>query len=142
MTENKKKQFVDTNIFLYAYDNSSHEKQSKAKDLISHLWATDQGCLSIQVLQEFYVNVTKKIPKPLPPMRAGQIIEDLSCWQLHVPLVEDILEAINIQQRNHLSFWDALIICSAKSLDCKTIWSEDLSSGHFYEGLQILNPFL
>jgi predicted nucleic acid-binding protein len=72
---------------------------------------------------------------------AARIISDLSAWRLHVPDVSDILEAIDIQQRNKLSFWDALIICSAKKLGCVVLLTEDFNSGQLYEGIRVQNPF-
>jgi len=72
---------------------------------------------------------------------AAQIISDLSQWKLHIPIVSDVLEAIDIHQRNKLSFWDALIICSAKKLGCAILWTEDLNTGQCYEGVKVLNPF-
>ncbi len=113
--------FVDNNIFIYAYDVSSAEKHQFARKLIAELWDTGRGCLSIQVLQEFYVNLTLKVPHPLTPLETTQIMEDLGQWRLHKPGLKNVIEAIHIQQRNKISFWDAMIICSAKELGCITI---------------------
>ncbi len=133
--------FVDTNIFIYAYDVSSAEKHQLALELVSELWNSGKGCLSIQVLQEFYVNLTLKIPQPLTPLETARIIDDLGQWRLHKPELKNVLEAIHIQQRNKISFWDAMIICSAKELGCKTIWTEDLNPNQVYEGIKAINPF-
>ena len=133
--------FVDTNIIIYAYDVSSAEKHQRARELIAELWDTGRGCLSIQVLQEFYVNLTLKIPHPLTPQETTQIIEDLGQWRLHQPGLKSVIEAIHIQQRNKISFWDAMIISSAKELDCKIIWTEDLNPHQLYEGIKATNPF-
>lgn len=133
--------FVDTNIFIYAYDVSSAEKHQLALDLVSELWDSGRGCLSIQVLQEFYVNLTMKIPHPLTPLETTRIIDDLGQWRLHKPELKSVIEAIQIQQRNKISFWDAMIICSAKELGCKTIWTEDLNPNQIYEGIKAINPF-
>ncbi len=134
-------QFVDTNIFIYAYDVSSGEKHKRALNLISGLWDINKGCLSIQVLQEFYVNLTMKIPNPLSSQKTAQIIEDLGQWRLHKPELNSIIEAIHIQQQYKISFWDAMIICSAKKLGCKIIWTEDLNTNQLYEGIKAVNPF-
>ncbi len=142
MADDREFQFVDTNILIYAYDISSAEKHWRALDLIAELWDSGKGCLSIQVLQEFYVNLTMKIPNPLTPQDTAQIIEDLGQWRLHKPELNNIIEAIQIQQQNKLSFWDAMIICSAKNLGCKTIWTEDLNMNQSYEGVKAVNPFL
>jgi predicted nucleic acid-binding protein len=142
MPEESEYQFVDTNIFIYAYDVSSAEKHRRARELIAELWDLELGCLSIQVLQEFYVNLTMKIPNPLAPQKTAQIIADLGKWRLHQPDLTDIIEAIQIQQQNKLSFWDAMIICSAKNMGCKTIWTEDLNTDQSYAGIKAINPFL
>ena len=141
MPENNDFQFVDTNIIIYAYDISHTEKQERARSLLADLWESGLGCVSIQVLQELYVNLTMKIPKPLSPETAARILADLGQWRLHVPGLESILEAADIQQRNRLSFWDAMIICSAKTLKCRTIWTEDLYTEQCYENVQAVNPF-
>lgn len=141
MSDKYKKQFIDTNILVYAHDISAGKKHADAKKLISELWNSQKGCLSTQVLQEFYVTITKKVNKPVNPDLASSLIADLGKLNLHSPAVNDIIEAINIQQRHNISFWDSLIICSADRLGCDVIWSEDLNSGQYYEGILILNPF-
>lgn len=137
-----KKEFVDTNVLVYAYNASAPAKQTKAKTLLTGLWNSQKGCVSLRVLQEFYTVVTRKIPSPLIPDTAALIISDYGNWPCHTLDVNDLLEAIRIQQRYDLSFWDALIICSSIKLDCKIIWSEDFNNSQFYEGIKVLNPFL
>ena len=73
-------QFVDTNVLIYAHDRSAAEKHIRARDLVRELWQSGEGCLRIQVLQEFHGNVTRKVAKPLAPEAAAQIIADLSAW--------------------------------------------------------------
>lgn len=142
MSDEKEPQFVDTNILLYAYDVSSEEKHRRALALVSKLWDSGMGCLSIQVLQELYVNLTRKIPRPLTPLKATRIIEDYGQWRLHKPELKSVIEAAYIQQRNKLSFWDAMIICSAKEMGCRNIWTEDLNPSQSYEGIIAVNPFM
>lgn len=141
MTTRIKKQFVDTNILVYAHDLTAADKHVLARELLLSLWNSGSGCLSIQVLQEFYVTVTRKVKQPISPEKCSQIISDLGQWQIHIPGVADILQAIEIQERNKLSFRDAMIICSAKQLDCELIWTEDLNNGQDYEGVQACSPF-
>ncbi len=141
MSERNPLQFVDTNVLIYAHDLSAGEKHGRARDLIRELWQSGQGCLSIQVLQEFYVNVTQKVAKPLAPEEAGQIIADLAAWQVHRPGVEDLLDAIGLQGRYRISFWDAMIVASAAQMGCQTIWSEDLNPGQVYGQVVVRNPF-
>ena len=105
------------------------------------LWESGEGCLSVQVLQEFYVNVTQKVAKPLAADVTAQIIADLSVWHVHRPGVEDVLDAIRLQDRYQTSFWDAMTIASAIQLGCVKIWSEDLNTGQVYETVTVTSPF-
>ena len=134
-------QFLDTNILIYAHDRSAGDKQIRARELVRELWQSGEGCLSIQVLQEFYVNVTQKVSKPLTSEAAAQIIADLSLWPIHRPGPQDILDAIRLQSRYQLAFWDAMIIASAIQMGCQTLWSEDLNPGQIYGHVRVLNPF-
>lgn len=134
-------QFVDTNVLIYAHDPSAGPKYDKARTLINNLWRSGGGCLSIQVFQEFYTNATRKLARPLSPELAIQIITDLGRWQVHRPNVNDVIEAIHLHTRRQISFWDAMILTSARILDCQTVWSEDLNAGQNYEGITVRNPF-
>lgn len=134
-------QFLDTNILVYAHDKSAGRKHEQAKTLIQNLWGSGTGCLSIQVLQEFYVTVTQKVPQPLDVESTVRIIEDLAFWRIYAPTAKDVLNAIDVQQRYMISFWDAMIVWSAAQLKCDIIWSEDLNPGQIYEGVELLNPF-
>ena len=135
------RQFVDTNILVYAHDNSAGPKHQPALDLMDELWESHLGCLSVQVMQEFYVVTTQKITKPLEQETAARILRDLTQWHLHAPIAEDVLGAIGLQQRYRVSFWDAMILWSAQQLGCSILWSEDLSEGREYGDLRVLNPF-
>ena len=133
--------FVDTNLFVYAYDESAGRKREIARDLISGLWESRSGCASVQVLQELFVNLTRKVPKPLSAREVAALIEDLSAWTVHSPGVRDVLYAIELHERMDVSFWDAMILTSANSLGCRVLYSEDLSAGHSYDGVLVVNPF-
>lgn len=135
-------QFVDTNILIYAHDLADEQKNERAKALIQSLWDSRMGCLSIQVLQEFYVTITRKVARPLSPAEASQIISNLGVWRLHTPQVEDVLTAIQLQTRYQLSFWDALILQSANQLGCEIVWSEDLNAGQVYRAVRVENPLI
>jgi len=137
----KTKEFVDTNILIYSYDQSSQAKRQRARQIMERLWRERNGCLSVQVMQEFLVTVTQKVPVPLSVEEAEEILEDLSKWDYHVPDAEDIMEAIKIQKRYRISFWDANIINSALQSGCQIIWSEDLNCGQDYHGVEVRNPF-
>ena len=141
MSEGDPLQFVDTNVLIYAHDQSAGPKHERAKQLLRELWENRKGCLSVQVLQEFYINVTQKVPEPLAPEAAAQIIADLSTWQVHQPGAEDVLDAIILQGRHQLAFWDAMIIASAMAMGCEILWSEDLNPGQSYGTVAARNPF-
>lgn len=141
MSVDEAPEFVDTNVFVYAFDQTAGEKRDRAHSLLDRLWADMRGCLSVQVLQEFYVTVTQKVGRPLEPEEAAETIRDLSYWRIHAPVAEDVLGAADLQQRYMTSFWDAMIIWSAKQLGCSIIWSEDLSEGQDYDGVRVANPF-
>ena len=135
------RQFVDTNVLVYAHDVSAGAKHERAKALLADLWAQGQGCLSIQVLQAFYVNITAKVRRPLDPETARQRVEDLGFWTVHSPMADDVVAAIRLQQSARLSFWDAMVVVSAQRLECQTLWSEDLQPGQTIAGVAIVNPF-
>jgi predicted nucleic acid-binding protein len=141
MNDETKFQFIDSNILVYAYDNTQGEKNQKASALLEKLWVTGVGCLSVQVLQEFYYNVTRKSAKPLSPPEATQVIEDFSDWIIHRPGIRDVLTAIELLQRHKISFWDAMILRSAQQCNCSRLWTEDLSDGQKYEDVTVINPF-
>ena len=133
--------FVDSNILIYVYDTDAQKKHETAVAVVKKLWQTKTGIISTQVLQEFYVNVTRKIPNPLSPASARDVINDYLSWQVVTNTPEMILLASEIQERNLLSFWDALIIAAAKQGGAKTILTEDLNHGQLIEGIRVENPF-
>lgn len=134
--------FVDTNILVYAHDRSAGAKQARARELLGRLWRADGGSLSVQVLQEFFVAVTRKVPEPLSSSEAEGIVRDLATWQVFVPTADDVLEAIRLHRRLRVSFWDAMILHSAAALACHEVWSEDLNAGQVVDGVTVRNPFL
>lgn len=134
-------EFVDTNVFVYAHDTSAGEKRRVAAELVTRLANEQRGLVSVQVLMELYVSMTRKLGRPLSPELAAEIVVDLSTWATFAPVASDIIEAIRIGRRYQISFWDALIIHAAKSQDASVIWSEDLNEGQHYEGVPVRNPF-
>jgi predicted nucleic acid-binding protein len=132
--------FIDTNILVYAHDTSAAQKHEVAKNLITNFWQTGGARLSIQVLQELYVTLTRKA-RGSTPESARKLIEDYSHWHIHRPNPSDIIAAISLQQIHQLSFRDAMIIQSAASLGCTHMLSEDLNAGQNIAGVQVSNPF-
>jgi predicted nucleic acid-binding protein len=133
--------FIDTNILVYAYDRSAGEKHSVAARLLEQCWEAETGCLSIQVLQEFFVVVTRKLAHPLDPRTARLIIADLARWRVHSPNAGDLLYAIDLHQERSLSFWDAMVMRSATCLGCEQLFSEDFQHGESYGSVKVTNPF-
>lgn len=134
--------FVDTNILIYAYDLDAGSRHAVAVGLLRQLWLDGTGVLSTQVLQEFYVNVTAKIARPIVPAEARAVLSRYQVWRIEVNTAESVIRASEIQERNRLSFWDALIIAAAAKSNAVTLLSEDLNHGQVVEGVKIVNPFL
>ena len=134
-------EFVDTNVLLYANDATAGERHEAARALVDRLWRDRCGALSIQVLQEFFVNVTRKVAKPIDPESAAERMKSLSRWRVHSPLPDDVVAAAIWSTRHQLSFWDAMIVRSAAELRCHTLWTEDLNDGQVIEGVRLANPF-
>jgi predicted nucleic acid-binding protein len=136
------KVFLDTNLLLYAYDAGSPVKHAIAVRILEDLWRSGNGILSAQVLQEFFVNVTKKIPKPLSVAVSREIVEDFLKWKVVPVESRTILRAIDLHEKHKYSFWDSLVIQSAIEGGARWLLSEDLRSGHRIGDLTIRNPFL
>lgn len=134
-------EFADTNVLIYAYDPTAGERHAKAQRLVDRLWDSHVGAISVQVLQEFYVNVTRKLEVPLDPNGAVERLQALSRWRVHAPVADDVVTAARWSDQHQLSFWDAMIVRSASELACHTLWSEDLNDGQTIEGVRIRNPF-
>ena len=134
--------FVDTNVLICAHDLDAGPKHERAVSVISDLWEKENGVISAQVLQEFYVNVTRKIPKPLTPPSARGIIRNYLAWHVEPNDAPAVLLASEIEEKYRLSFWDALIVAAASRAGADRILSEDLNHGQLIEGIQIENPFL
>jgi predicted nucleic acid-binding protein len=135
------KVFLDTNIILYAYDVSAGEKHQIANKIVLDLWDSGLGVISTQVLQEFFVNVTQKIPKPLNIKLARDIVSDFLKWDVVINDGESIFEAIEILLRYRYSFWDSMIIEAARRSGAELLLSENLRHAQLIDGLTIENPF-
>jgi predicted nucleic acid-binding protein len=134
-------EFVDTNVLLYAHDRTAGAKRDAAVALINRLIDQELGLLSTQVLMEFFVSATRKLPHRLDQDVATEIVEDFGTWPVFTPGVPDILAAIKLGRRYRIHFWDALIVQGAVSLGADVIWSEDLNAGQSYAGVLVRNPF-
>jgi predicted nucleic acid-binding protein len=133
--------FIDTNILVYAYDGDAGDKHLKAQSLLKECWEKASGTLSTQVLQEFYVTVTQKLPLTVAATTARKVIETYRAWEVYQPTTDDIIEASELQQKYKLSFWDSLIVVAAQKSGAAQLFSEDLQHGQQIGSLKIVNPF-
>ena len=136
------KAFVDTNILVYAHDRGAGPKHELAKDLVRRLWTDQTGSLSTQVVQEFYVNVRRKARNPVSLAEARSLVEDYLHWHVVVNDGETILQALDLEARYQVSFWDALILRAAQRSGAPILYSEDLSNGQSYGRVRVVNPFV
>ncbi len=134
------KTFVDTNVLIYAHDIDARAKHETAKSLLEELWNERSGVLSPQVLQEFYVNVTRKIRRPVAKESARLVVTSYALWSVETTPAE-ISAAFRIEDEYRIGFWDALIVASALQSGAARIVSEDLNPGQMIAGIRIENPF-
>jgi predicted nucleic acid-binding protein len=135
------KVFIDTNVLVYAHDADAGRKQEIAKSVVKRLSQQRSGVLSMQILQEFYVNVTRKIASPLSKSEARAIVEDFAHWCVATSPT-DIRQAFLIEDGAKISFWDTLIVVAAVKAGATQILSEDMSHGQTIAGIRIENPFV
>src|SRR5262249_1251564 len=135
------REFVDTNVLLYAFDTSAGDKHTQARELLSRLWQNESGCLSMQVLAEFFVTITRRVAKPLGTDEASERVCEFATWKIFRPGVDDVLTAITRNRTAKLNFWDAMIVESASQAGCAVLWTEDLNHGQTIRGVEIRNPF-
>ena len=133
--------FVDTNVLIYAEDRDAKAKHEIARDLVLGLWDDREGVLSVQVLQEFYVNVTRKLKKPLSNAKALGIVEEYLTWTIVENTGALLTSAIRLQTKAQLSFSDAMVVQAAIAGDCARLYSEDLNHGQKFGSLEVVNPF-
>ncbi len=133
--------FVDTNVLIYAHDVDAKAKHDVAKAALRELWHQRSGVLSTQVLQEFYVNVTRKIATPLPKDAARLVVSAYSIWCSDIT-PQEIAAAFRIEDESKIGFWDALIVASASKCGATRILSEDLNAAPRIGGIRIENPFV
>ncbi|MBK5102090.1 MAG: PIN domain-containing protein [Desulfobacteraceae bacterium] len=134
--------FFDTNILVYLYDADAPDKKDRACELFEAEAASGRVILSTQVLQEFYVAVTRKLAVPLRPEVAEDVVRNLSVLPVVRIGSEIILTAIGRSRRLKYSFWDALIVEAALAGGADRLLTEDLQHGQVIDGLRIENPFL
>ena len=134
------KTFIDTNVLIYAHDVDATEKHQIAKTVLQTLWTERTGVLSTQVLQEFYVNVTRKIQSPLSKNLARLVVSSYVIWCVDTTPAE-ISMAFRVEDESRIGFWDALIVSAAAKSGATRILSEDLNAGQRIAGILVENPF-
>jgi predicted nucleic acid-binding protein len=134
--------FVDTNILIYAHDLDAGVKRERAMAKLRELWDSGTGRLSVQVLQEFYVNATQKLTTPVARSTAREVIKTYGVWIHQATTVETVTRATELAELARISFWDALIVASAEAVDAEELLSEDLNDGQAIAGIKVVNPLV
>jgi predicted nucleic acid-binding protein len=133
--------FVDTNVLVYAEDRDAGRKHEIARELVVTLWNDRSGVLSVQVLQELYVTLIRKVRRPLAPARAAEIVREYLTWRVVDNDGDLLVAAMGLQQRATLSFWDALVVEAASAAGCERLYSEDLNPRQRFGAVEVVNPF-
>jgi len=130
--------FLDTNILVYTVDKHNLAKRDACRGRLRQLEETGHGVISTQVMQEFYVAATGKLG--VDPLIAKSLLRNFENYEIVLIDPALIQEAIDCRALYKVSFWDALIVVSAKRAACERIWTEDLNDGQTIEGVLIENP--
>jgi predicted nucleic acid-binding protein len=133
---------VDTNILIYSEDGADPVKRQQALTWLSELWQRGSGRISRQVLNEFYVNVTRKIKPPMPVQIARAEVRRYEVWQPWQIDQATIESAWSLESRYGLHYWDCLVVAAAQHLGCRYILSEDMAHDQQYGDVKVINPFL
>ena len=131
------KVFLDANILVYAQDHDSPAKRRRSREVIAALAESGAGVISTQVLQEFYVTVTRKLG--VAPLAAKSVLQTFKMFEIVQASPTLIEGAIDCSILNTISFWDALIVAAAASSGCEVVYSEDLNPGQTIQGVRIEN---
>ena len=131
--------FFDTNILVYTDDKDAPSKQRRALELVAEHRHAGTGVVSLQVLQEYFVAITRKLQVDARTARSK--VELLAEFDVAAPEVSDILAAIDLHRLHGFSFWDALVLRSARQSGCSVVLTEDLQDTREVDGLLIVNPF-
>jgi len=133
--------FVDSNVLIYSQDTSEPLKQRQARSWLEHLWRTRSGRVSFQVLREVYVNLTRKVPNPLPVASARNIVRLFLEWNPRPEAPEFFETAWEIESKFNLSWWDSMIVAAAHLMECRYLLTGDLQEGAHLNKLVVINPF-
>ena len=131
--------FVDTNVLVYLFDADAPDKQARARELLRE--EADRVVVSVQVLGEFYVTVTRKLATPLPPDTAARAVDAICRFRVEAIHPELVRSAVYRSRSSRLSYWDSLIVETALNAGAKVLFTEDLQDGQEIDGLRVVNPF-
>ena len=132
--------FLDTNILRYSI--SRHPAEASKRDRAIDLLERDEGALSVQVLQEFYVQATRSTrPDPLPHEIAAGLITTWTRFRVQEITLSILTGALEIKAAHGFSYWDSAIIAAARALGCRTLYTEDMAHGREVDGVTMINPF-
>ncbi len=135
--------FLDTNVIVYSFDSRVPDKQNAARQLILDALTHQNGCISYQVIQEFYNVATRKFETPLSPGDCKIYLGDVLAPLCKIfPSVEFYSHGLQVADQWKYSFYDSLIITAALHANCEILYSEDLQHGQVINNLKIINPFL
>lgn len=130
--------FVDTNILVYAHDADAGDRHQRSAELLRELWSRpEHPWISVQVLQELYVNLRRKM---VDPEDAQRVVENYFAWSIVQNDTALLQAAMGSSSRWRVSLWDALIIEAARRAGATQLWTEDLNEGQHFEGVQVINP--
>lgn len=132
--------FIDTNVFVYLFDETDDEKRRRAETIVHGALADGTGCISFQVVQEALNVLVRKLGAA--PADARQLLDDvlMPLWRID-PSPDFYRRGLHVQARYNLAFYDSLIVAGALEADCRTLYSEDLQHGQQIDGLTIADPF-
>ena len=134
--------FLDTNILVYTFDDSTPERAAKARELVEEALTTGRGLLSYQVIQEFLNVATTQFATPLTVADARTYLDRVLLPLWRVPPTADLYaRALDIQATCGYGFYDSLIVAAALVSGCRTLYSEDLQHGRRFDSLEVVNPF-
>lgn len=133
--------FVDTNVFVYSRDSRDAAKQRLAMAWLELLWRDEAGRTSTQVLSEYFVTVTRRLPSPMDHDDAWDDVRALFAWNPQPIDVEVLCLGEEVRRRHLLSWWDSLVVAAAQTQSCELLLSEDLQDGSVIGGITIRSPF-
>ena len=133
--------FLDTNVFVYLFDEADESKRRQAEILVNNVLVRRTGCISFQVVQETLNVLNRRTETPVDRLR--EFLDDIlvPLWQVN-PTASLHRNALSLQSRHGFSFYDSLIVAAALEAGCTRLYSEDLQHGQRIQGLTIVNPFM